>query len=340
MIDLRSDTVTRPTPGMRQAMADAEVGDDVLGDDPTVNALEKRVADLLGKEAAVYMPSGSMTNQVAIRAHTEPGDEILLDENAHCYFYEAGGPGGLSGVMCRLLPGARGVFTADDVKGALRPKNYHFAPTKLVCVENTHNRGGGTIWPIERIAEVAYAAREAKLKLHLDGARLWNAAVATGTPEREYAQYFDSVSVCFSKGLGAPVGSLLAGADKFIDRARRFRKMVGGGMRQAGIIAAGALFALERHRTRLTQDHANAKTLAAGIESLPGIELNSDYVETNIVIFRITTMSAAVLAGKLLKAGVHVLATGPDKIRAVTHLDVSAEQIDEAVEIFRKLLTT
>ena len=340
MIDLRSDTVTQPTPGMRQAIADAEVGDDVLGDDPTVNALEKRVAELLGKEAAVYMSSGSMTNQVAIRAHTEPGDEILLDENAHCYFYEAGAPGGLSGVMCRLLPGVRGVFTADDVKGALRPKNYHFAPTKLVCIENTHNRGGGTIWPIETIEEVAQVAREAKLKLHLDGARLWNATTATGIPEREYAGHFDSVSVCFSKGLGAPVGSVLAGTDAFIDRARRFRKMVGGGMRQAGIIAAGALFALERHRTRLTQDHANAKTLAAGIASLPGIELNPDFVETNIVIFQITTMSAAVLAGKLLKAGVHVLATGPDTIRAVTHLDVSVEQIDEAVEIFRKLLTT
>ena len=182
MIDLRSDTVTQPTAGMRQAMADAEVGDDVLGDDPTVNALEKRLAELLGKEAAVYMPSGSMTNQVAIRAHTEPGDEILLDENAHCYFYEAGAPGGLSGVMCRLLPGVRGVFTADDVKEALRPKNYHFAPTKLVCVENTHNRGGGSVWPIESIEAVTEVAREAKLKNHLDGARLWSASVATGIP--------------------------------------------------------------------------------------------------------------------------------------------------------------
>ncbi len=340
MIDLRSDTVTRPTAGMRQAMADAEVGDDVLGDDPTVNALEKRVAEVLGKEAAVYMPSGSMTNQVAIRTHTEPGDEILLDENAHCYFYEAGAPGGVSGVMCRLLPGVRGVFTADDVKGSLRPKNYHFAPTKLVCVENTHNRGGGSVWSIEAINDVAQAAREAKLKLHLDGARLWNASVATGIPECEYAQYFDSVSVCFSKGLGAPVGSALAGTEAFIDRARRFRKMVGGGMRQAGIIAAGALFALERHRARLTQDHANAKALAAGIASFAGIELDPDTVETNIVIFQITTMSAATLAGKLLQSGVHMLATGPDTIRAVTHLDVSAEQINEAVKLFRKLLTT
>jgi len=339
MIDLRSDTVTRPTPSMRQAIADAEVGDDVLGDDPTVQALEKRVAEILGTEAAVYMPSGTMTNQVAIRAHTEPGDEILLDANSHSYFYEAGAPGGVSGVMCRLLPGVRGIFSADDVKAALRPKNYHFPPTKLLCVENTHNRGGGAVWPIERIAEVAEVARDAGLYLHLDGARLWNASVATGIPERTYASYFNSISVCFSKGLGAPVGSALAGTKEFIHRARRFRKMLGGAMRQVGVIAAGALYALENHRTRLVEDHANAQALAVGIADLAGIELDPESVQTNIVIFRVTSMPAAKLVEKLKQAGVLVLATGPDTIRAVTHLDVSSCQIAEAVEIIKNLVS-
>ncbi|MCX5655692.1 MAG: threonine aldolase family protein, partial [Planctomycetota bacterium] len=197
MIDLRSDTVTRPTSAMRRAMAEAAVGDDVLGDDPTVNALERRTAEVLGQEAAVYMPSGTMTNQVAIRAHTEPGDEIILEAVAHSYFFECGGPAALSGVSCRLLAGERGIFTADQVRAAIRPRNYHYPVSKLICVENTHNRGGGSIWPIERIAEVARVAREAGMAMHMDGARLWNASVATGTPERQYAKFFDSVSVCF-----------------------------------------------------------------------------------------------------------------------------------------------
>ena len=338
MIDLRSDTITRPTPRMRAAMAAAEVGDDVLGDDPTVKALEKRTAEILGKEAAVYMPSGTMTNQVAIRTHTEPGDEILVDANAHCYLLEAGAPAALSGVMCRPLPGVRGIFTGADVRAALRPKDYHFPPSKLVCVENTHNRGGGSIWPIERIAEVAAVAREAGVKTHLDGARLWNASVATGIPERRYADYFDSVSVCFSKGLGAPVGSALAGTPEFIDRARRFRKMFGGGMRQAGIIAAGALYALEHHRQRLAEDHANARLLAEGIGRLPGIELNVETVQTNIVIFRVTSTPAAELAAKLHRAGVQVLTTGPDSIRAVTSLEVNRQDVQKAVGIFQEVM--
>ena len=338
MIDLRSDTITQPTPEMRAAMAAAQVGDDVLGDDPTVIALEKRTAEILGKQSAVYMPSGTMTNQVGIRAHTEPGDEILLEAEGHSYFYECGGPAALSGVMCHLIAGRRGIFTADQVRAALRPMNYHFPRTKLVCVENTHNRGGGSVWPIEAIAEVCSAAHEAGLKTHLDGARLWNVSVASGVAEREYAGHFDSVSVCFSKGLGAPVGSALAGSAEFIDRARRFRKMLGGGMRQAGIIAAGALYALEHHRRRLTEDHANARTLAEGICDVPDVELDPDTVETNIVIFRVASMSAADLAGQLHQAGVHVLATGPDSIRAVTSLAVDGAQIEEAVGIIRDLL--
>ena len=337
MIDLRSDTVTKPTPAMREAMANAEVGDDVLGDDPTVKRLEERTAELLGKETAVYMPSGTMTNQVAIRAHTEAGNEVLMDMNAHVCFYEAGAPAALSGVMCRLLPGVRGIFTAADVEAALRPKNLHFPPTKLVCVENTHNRGGGSVWPIDRIAEVSETARRHGLRLHLDGARVWNASAATGVPEREYASFFDSVSVCFSKGLGAPVGSALAGTKEFTDRARRFRKQFGGGMRQAGIIAAGALYALENHRARLVEDHANAKRFAEGIHGLPGIEVDPATIETNIVSFRVTAMPAAELVQKLKDRGVLVLANAVDRIRVVTHLDVTKDQVEEAVGIMGKI---
>lgn len=337
MIDLRSDTVTRPTSAMRQAMAAAEVGDDVLGDDPTVVALERRTAELLGKEAACYMPSGTMTNQVALRVHTEPGDEVLLEASAHVYLFEAGGPAALSGVMCRLIPGQRGVFTAADVRAALRPSNVHFPPSKLVCVENTHNVGGGSIWPVETVAEVEAAAREAGLRMHLDGARLWNAAAATGIPEREYASHFDSVSVCFSKGLGAPVGSALAGTRAFIERARRFRKQFGGGMRQAGVIAAGALYALEHHRSRLVEDHANAKLLAEGIAAMPGVSIDAATVQTNIVFFEVTAMPAAELADRLSRAGVLMLARGT-RIRAVTHLDVSRDQIAETLAIMGKTL--
>jgi len=338
MIDLRSDTVTKPSGPMRRAMAEAEVGDDVLGDDPTCNALEKRTAEILGKEAAVYMPSGTMTNQVAIRTHTEPGDEILLDRNAHVYFYEAGAPAAISGVMCRLLPGVRGIFTVDDVREVLRPANVHFPTTKLICLENTHNRGGGSVWSVENIAGIYKVAQENGLKMHLDGARLWNASVAAGVPEAEYAKYFDSVSVCFSKGLGAPVGSALAGQADFIMRARRFRKQFGGAMRQVGIIAAGALFALEHNRDRLADDHENAKVLARGIADVEEIELDVDDVETNIVIFRLKTENAAKLAGSLLTKEIGVLATGPDTIRAVTNLGVTREDINTTVDVIRNLL--
>jgi threonine aldolase len=241
-------------------------------------------------------------------------------------------------VSCRLLPGERGIFTAQEVTAAVRPRNYHYPVSKLVCVENTHNRGGGSVWPVARVAEVAAAARAANLALHMDGARLWNASVATGVPEQEYAKHFDSVSVCFSKGLGAPVGSALAGTAAFIDRARRFRKMFGGGMRQAGIIAAGALYALEHHRERLAEDHANARRLAEGIAALPGIVLDPKTAETNIVIFSVASMPAAELVARLGAAGVLVLATGPGSIRAVTHLDVSAPEIEEAIDAFRHAL--
>jgi threonine aldolase len=337
-IDLRSDTITRPTPAMREAMARAEVGDDVFGDDPTVIRLEERVAEMLGMEAALFAPSGTMTNQLALRVHTEPGDEILIDANAHIYYYEAGGPAAISGVMCRCLPGVRGIFTASDVEAALRPPDQHFAPAKLVCVENTHNRGGGAVWPLDLIQEIADISRRHGLRLHLDGARLWNAAIATGISEREYASHFDSVGVCFSKGLGAPVGSALCGTAAFIQRARRFRKMLGGGMRQAGIIAAGALHALEHHRERLAEDHTNALTLAQGLSHLPGLEVDPASVQTNIVLIRTPEIPAAPLAAKLDTAGVRLLAVGPNTLRAVTNLMVSPEEIPAAVQIFERIL--
>jgi len=337
-IDLRSDTVTKPTPEMRQAMAEAEVGDDVLGDDPTIAALERRTAELLGKPAAVYVPSGTMANQVALRTHTAPGDEILMDANAHMYFYEAGAPAALSGVTSRLLPGVRGLFTADDVRAALRPRNVHFPQSQLLCVENTHNRGGGSVWPVDRLAEVIAAAREADLKTHLDGARLWNATAAAGVTEREYAVGFDSISVCFSKGLGAPVGSALVGSEALIGRARRFRKMFGGGMRQAGIIAAGALYALEHHRGRLTEDHANAKRLAEGIAAMPNVTVDLEAVETNMVYFDVPALPAADLADRLTAAGVWVLPTAAHTLRAVTSLEVSAEDIEGAIKAIGHVL--
>jgi len=321
---------------MRQAIAEAQVGDDVLGDDPTVNRLESKVAKILGKEAAVFMPSGTMTNQVAIRLHTEPGDEIVLEANSHTYFFEAGGPAGLSGVMCQLIQGQRGLFTADQLEAVLRPRTVHFPPTKLVVVENTHNKGGGTIWPLEQIASVAETARNASLRLHLDGARLWNASAATGIAEKDYAQFFDTISVCFSKGLGAPIGSALVGSAEMIGRARRFRKMLGGGMRQVGIIAAAALFGLDNNRQQLKEDHANAKRLTAGLAGLKGIEIEPDATETNIVFFD-TTAPAAELVAKMKEKDILMLALGTNRIRAVTNLMVTSEMIEEAIEIITSL---
>jgi threonine aldolase len=279
-----------------------------------------------------------MTNQVAIRAHTEPGDEVLMDANAHVYYYEGGAPAALSGVMCRLIDTSRGIFTADQVRHVLRPQNIHHPRAKLVCLENTHNRGGGSIWPLEQIADVERAARGAGLKMHLDGARLWNASAATGIPERDYAAHFDSVSVCFSKGLGAPVGSCLVGTLEFITRARRFRKMFGGGMRQAGIIAAGALYALENHRSRLAQDHANTKALAAGLAAMPGVSLNVADVETNIVVFKLKNIPAADMVDRLKREGVWMMATGPDTVRAVVCLEVNEADIEVAIKVIGKCL--
>lgn len=341
MIDLRSDTISRPTDVMRRAMAEAPVGDDAYGDDPTVRALEAETATLLGKEAALYVPSGTMANQLALRSHTEPGDVVLMDHNAHVYINEHGAPFAISGLYPRFLAGARGVFTAEDVASAVpepdpySPKAF-VPPVKLVCVESTHNIGGGRVWSLEAIHDVAVAARDRGLALHLDGARLWNATAATGVHERDYAAPFDSVSVCFSKGLGAPVGSALAGSSKFIERARRFRSQFGGSMRQSGIIAAGALHALRNHRARLVEDHAHARLLAEGIADARGIVLDPKTVETNIVRFGLTSPSSLDFVGRLLAAGLRVLPAGASGIRAVTYLNITKSEVEQAIAIIRK----
>ncbi len=336
MIDLRSDTVSRPTAAMRAAMAAAPVGDDVYGDDPSVRELERRTAALLGCETAVYMPSGTMTNQVALRTHAESSDQILCDAQAHIAILERGAPAALSGLSVRSLPGRQGIFTADDVRAACPPSHRFLPqvqpPTRLLCVENTHNVGGGTIWPLATLKGVLAAARELGLATHLDGARLWNAAAATGIDVATYASGFDSVSVCFSKGLGAPVGSALAGSAAFVARARRFKALFGGGVRQAGIVAAGALHALEHHRDRLGEDHANARRFARGLAGIEGIDVDADAVATNIVRFRLGAMPAGVFVERCHAAGVFMLPSGAHGVRAVTHLDVSAGDIDLALE--------
>jgi len=262
IIDLRSDTITKPTPQMRQAMADAAVGDDVFGEDPTVNQLQKKVTELCGKEAALFVPSGTMSNQIAINTHTQPGDEVICDYGSHIFNYEGGGPALLSGVQVHPLQGQRGVITAEQIKAVIRPADHHYAKSKLIELENTHNRAGGAIFPLDEINKIKKLADEHQLQMHLDGARLWNAHVATGISLAEWCDPFDSISLCFSKGLGAPIGSILVGSSEFIDRAHRYRKIYGGGMRQVGIIAAAALYALDHHIERLKDDHKRAYQLA------------------------------------------------------------------------------
>src|SRR6185295_8570273 len=338
VVDLRSDTVTRPTPAMRRVMAEAEVGDDVLGDDPTVIRLQERIAQLMGKEAAVFVPSGTMANQASIRAHTEPGDEVIAHKDSHIIHYETGAPAALSGVMIRPLDGDRGLFDADQLDGAVRPYSAHFPRSRLLVIENTHNRGGGAVWPIDQIKRVAAKAREFGLKLHLDGARIWNACAATGLQPADYARHFDTISCCFSKGLGAPAGSAVCGDRDTIFRIHRFRKMFGGAMRQAGILAAAAQHALDHHRERLADDHANARRLAEGVSAIPGLTIAMP-VETNMVFFDIDRRlgTGAQFSEKLVSRGVLALATAQQRIRAVCHLDVSAPMIERAIEAIGSL---
>jgi threonine aldolase len=337
-IDLRSDTVTRPTPAMRAAMQAAEVGDDVFHDDPTVNRLQERVALLLGKEAALFVPSGTMSNQIAVRAHTQPGDELICDVNCHIYNYEAGGPAVLSGVTCRTLDGEDGILDVTLLEDKIRPDDEHQVRTRLVCLENTHNRGGGRVYPFEKIQAIRDWTRKQGLLLHLDGARLWNAVVATGIAAKQWGELFDTVSVCFSKGLGAPVGSALAGPCELVERARRIRKLFGGGMRQAGVLAAAALYALDHHIERLAEDHRNAQVIAQAIADTPGLRLAPPEVETNLIWFRIEREvgTAKEVAAALKERGVWVQILGPQTLRACTHLDVSKTQAERAAETIRR----
>jgi threonine aldolase len=339
-IDLRSDTVTKPTPGMRAAIQAAEVGDDVFNEDPTVHRLQERVATLLGKEAALFVPSGTMSNQTCIRAHTQPGDELICEAACHIYNAEAGGPAALSGVTCRTIQGEFGILDVSQLEDKIRPENEHYVRTRLVCLENTHNRGGGRIYPLEKIQTIrAWAARHG-LRMHLDGARLWNAVVATGIPATTWASNFDSVSVCFSKGLGAPVGSALAGPREFVARARRIRKLFGGGMRQAGVLAAAALYALENHIDRLAEDHRNAKVIAQAIADTPGLNLESPEVDTNLIWFEVDPElgTAKDVAALLRQRGILIHTPGPQTMRACTHLDVSAAQAERAADTIRQTL--
>jgi threonine aldolase len=342
IIDLRSDTVTRPTPGMRAAMQAAEVGDDVFGEDPTVNHLQERVAALLGKEAALFVPSGTMSNQICVKAHTQPGDELLCEAGCHIYNNEAGGPAVLSGVMCRTIAGDHGVLDLSQLEDKIRPVDDHMVRTRLVALENTHNRGGGRVYPLEKIRAISSWARLQGLLMHLDGARLWNAIVATGIQAVEWAKHFDSVSVCFSKGLGAPIGSALAGTQEFVTRARRIRKLLGGGMRQAGIAAAAALYALEHHAERLAEDHRNAQVLAQAIADTPGLRLDPPQVETNLIWFEVDPefATAKEVAANLQQRGILVSAAGRYRLRACTHLDVSAAQAERAASTIRQALAS
>jgi threonine aldolase len=330
---------------MMHAIATCAVGDDVLGDDPTVLALEAKAAEMLGKDAAMFVPSGTMANQCAIRAHTQPGDEIIAHEGSHIIHYEGGGPAVLSGCMIHGLSGLHGRFTSDQIRGAMRPDNSHFPRSRLLVVENTHNRGGGSVWPLAQLREVTHTARELGLATHMDGARVWNASVATGVSPREIASCVDTISACLSKGLGAPVGSVLAGPAKTIGYARRFRKLLGGGMRQSGLLAAGGLHALEHHVQRLAQDHANAKVLAEAIARTPGFSLCDQHemvggvraTATNIVLFDVQQMTAAQVCEQLKAKGILALPTGSHRVRFVTHLDVSADQCAKVAQVLSQL---
>ena len=342
MIDLRSDTITQPSEGMRQAIAYAIVGDDVYHDDPTVNALETMVADLLGKEAAMYVPTGTMSNQVAVRMHTQPGDSIVLEASAHIGSHEMGGAAAHSGVTLQRIKGKHGIFTPADVRSTVPVPHpslpaYLYDPYTLLCIENTHNEAGGTIWSLEDSTAVTDTARDLGMATHLDGARLWNAAAATGISLAQYAKPFDTVSVCFSKGLGAPVGSALVGDTGFIEEARRFKQMFGGGMRQSGLIAAGAIYALENNRTRLADDHANAMSFAQSIAEVEGITVDLDAVQTNIVYFNVDDPGSIV--DGCLEAGVAMLTLGQTVIRAVFHLDVDDTDVRTAAETVRTIVS-
>lgn len=334
-IDLRSDTVTRPGEAMRRAMAAAEVGDDVYGEDPSARRLEERAAELLGHEAALFVSSGSMGNQIALMLHCRRGDDVIVGKDAHTTLYESGGAGALAGVQLSAV-GTDGTFTVDELDAAIHPASaYHMPRSRLVVLENTHNRAGGLVWPQARVEAVCARARELGLATHLDGARIWNASVATGRAPRELAAPFDTVSACFSKGLGAPVGSVVAGSADRITEARRLRKMLGGAMRQVGVLCAAALYALDHHLPRLAEDHENARRLAIGLASVPGLHVDPGAVQTNIV--NIDVDDAAAFVARAREKGVLLNDMARRRVRAVTHLDVDAAAIDRAIAILAEV---
>ncbi len=337
IIDYRSDTVTRPVPGMMEAMMKAKVGDDVFGEDPAVNELEARTASLFGMEAALFCPSGTMTNQVAIKCHTQPGDEVICHESAHVYQYEGGGIAFNSGASVKLLPGDLGRFSAEQVRRSVQPDDPHRPRTSLVCIENTSNRGGGSCYDFEELKKIRAVCDENRLAYHLDGARLWNALVAKNETPKQYGALFDSISVCLSKSLGCPVGSLLIGKKDFIKKSRRIRKVFGGGMRQAGFIAAAGLYALEHHISRLAEDHAHARELAAAIEKKDFVKKILP-VETNIIIFECSEkITAKDLVNRLKEKNVLAYAIAADRVRLVVHLDISKKMIEDSIAVFDQI---
>ncbi|MFW6007063.1 MAG: threonine aldolase family protein [Halanaerobiales bacterium] len=336
-VDLFSDTGTRPSSEMRKFMAEAEVGDEQLLEDPSVNRLNKMTAELLGKEEAIYLPSGLMANQISFAVHCQPGEEIIMDRTAHPIHFEANAAAVISNVSIRPVPGEKGIFSADQMEAVIRDKDYHSPQTSLVSIEQTSNMGGGKIWPMPVIKEVCEKARAEGLSTHMDGARLLNAVVETEYTAADYAQYFNSVWIDLSKGLGAPVGSVLAGSHEFIEKARYWKQRLGGAMRQAGIIAAGGIYALENNVERLKEDNDNAKKLARSLKGIPGIELDPDSVDTNIVIFKLNSITAEKFSDMLLEKGVRMSIVGDNLMRAVTHLDVESKDIDYAVKVIEGL---
>jgi threonine aldolase len=335
IVELRSDTFTRPTPQMRRAMAEADVGDDVFGEDPTTNALQERCAELFGKEAALFVASGTMGNQVVIKSLTQPGDEVLIDERAHIVTYEMGAPAAISGVMMRGLPSRRGVLDPDVVADSIRPPTPFANHTALVCVENTHQASGGSVWPLDALRAVAKVAHEKGCVVYCDGARIFNASVAAGVPVRDYAAEGDALSFCFSKGLGAPIGSMLVGTEEFVARARSVRRMLGGGMRQTGVLAAAARVAVDTMVQRLAEDHENALRLAEGVAEILAGSVDPDQVETNIVFIDVGDREALDIVGKMWEDGVRMFPYSPHLIRCVTSYEVGREGIERAIVAFR-----
>ncbi len=336
MIDLRSDTVTKPSKAMREAIAWAEVGDDVWGDDPTVNNLQEKCKELTGKPAALFVTSGCMGNQLAIKCHTNPAEEIIAEWDSHIVKYEIAAPSFISGVQVMPLKSSRGVMDVEEVKAHIRPDWYHYPKTSLVCIENTHKRAGGTIYPLDEIKKISKVCKDNSLKLHLDGARIFNASVESGVSIKEYSSHVDSITFCFSKGLGAPIGSILCGDEEFIIKAHKFRKILGGGMRQAGIIASGAIYALDNNVTRLKDDHKNARHFAEGISNLPFVDIDMDLVQTNIVIFK-TKKDAFKLRENCEQKGLLVSNDRTELMCAVFHMDVSENETQHAIDIFKTL---